>query len=139
MMVVPAELPVTTPVVAVTDPTVAIAVDPLLHTPPVVDSVSIVLRPLHTVVVPINGAGRGLTVMVKNLAQVVGNVYIMFGLPAATPVTTPVEGFTVASPVLLDVHVPPEIELVKVMVKPEQTDVGPVTGAVGSTVTDCVT
>jgi hypothetical protein len=139
MMVIPAEMPVTTPVVAETDPTVAIAVEPLLHTPPVDDSVRMVFRPLHTVVVPINGAGSGLTVMVENLAQVVGKVYIMFGVPAATPVTTPVEGSTVARPVLLDVHIPPDIALVKLIVKPGQTDEGPVTAAVGSTVTDCDT
>ena len=46
----------------------------------------------------------------------------MVAVPAATPVTTPVEALTVAMPVLPDVHVPPLAPFdVNVVVPPEQT------------------
>ena len=45
----------------------------------------------------------------------------MVAVPAATPVTTPVEAFTVAIPVLPDVHVPPLVPFdVNVVVPPAQ-------------------
>ena len=44
----------------------------------------------------------------------------MVAVPAATPVTTPVEALTVAMPVLPDVHVPPLVPFeVNVVVAPE--------------------
>ena len=44
----------------------------------------------------------------------------MVAVPAATPVTTPVESLTVAMPVLPDVHVPPLVPfVVNVVVEPE--------------------
>jgi hypothetical protein len=47
----------------------------------------------------------------------------MVELPAATPVTTPVEGFTVAAAVLLLLHVPPPVPFVlKVVDEPAHTD-----------------
>ena len=46
----------------------------------------------------------------------------MVAVPAATPVTTPVEALTEAMPVLPDVHVPPLVPFdVKVVVPPTQT------------------
>jgi hypothetical protein len=46
---------------------------------------------------------------------------VIVAVPAATPVTTPVEAFTVAIPVLPDVHVPPLVPFdVNVVVPPEQ-------------------
>jgi hypothetical protein len=50
-------------------------------------------------------------------------------VPAATPVTTPVEDTTVATPVALLLHVPPEVVLLKVEADPTQTDVLPVMAA----------
>jgi len=49
MIVVPEEMPVTTPV-ASTEPVDGV---PLLHTPPVVASVSGVVSPIHTVPTPV--------------------------------------------------------------------------------------
>jgi hypothetical protein len=47
---------------------------------------------------------------------------VIEAVPAATPVTTPVEEFTEATDVLLLVHAPPEVELVSVDVAPAQAD-----------------
>jgi hypothetical protein len=49
----------------------------------------------------------------------------MFADPEATPVTTP-ELLTDATPVLLEVQVPPVAEGVKVVVEPTQTELDPV-------------
>ena len=45
--------------------------------------------------------------------------------PVATPVTTPVEGLTVATAESLVIHVPPDTESVNVIVDPVQTADGP--------------
>ena len=60
MVAVPAATPVTTPVLA----TVAIPVALLLHAPPVVPLVNVVVPPAHTVAVPViePALGKGLTV-----------------------------------------------------------------------------
>ena len=52
MVAVPDVTPVTTPVVT----TVATAVLPLLHVPPVVASLRVVVEPIHTAAVPTIGA-----------------------------------------------------------------------------------
>ena len=49
----------------------------------------------------------------------------MIALPLATPVTTPVLLLTVAIAVLLLVQLPPGVALVKVIVAPPQTSLGP--------------
>ena len=49
----------------------------------------------------------------------------MVVLPAATPVTTPVDELTVAAVVLLLLQVPPLILLERVVVEPVQTKVVP--------------
>jgi hypothetical protein len=52
----------------------------------------------------------------------------MLTVPPFTAVTTPVDGFTVAIPVLDELHVPPaEPELVKVAVAPVQSGDVPLT------------
>lgn len=57
-------------------------------------------------------------------------------LPAATPVTTPVDTFIVAAAVLLLVHVPPGSALLNTVVLPTQTDViPPIADGLGCTVT----
>ena len=53
----------------------------------------------------------------------------MVVLPAATPVTTPVDALTVAVAVLLDVHTPEAVALVKVVVDPAHALVVPVMAA----------
>lgn len=55
----PAATPFTVPV---NDPTVAIVVLLLLHVPPGVASLSVMLPPVPTVVVPVTGPGTGFTV-----------------------------------------------------------------------------
>jgi hypothetical protein len=59
--VAPLEIPVTIPVA---EPTVPIAVALLLHVPPHVVQLSVVLPPTHTAARPVTGAGNGLTVSV---------------------------------------------------------------------------
>ena len=58
--------------------------------------------------------------------------------PVETPVTTPEEDPIRAMPVEPEVHVPPEMELLKVAVVPWQTVVLPVIGANGLTVSTLV-
>jgi len=60
MVAVPADTPLTTPVL----PTVATDVLPLLHTPPLVASLRLVAEPAHTFIVPViaDTVGNGLTV-----------------------------------------------------------------------------
>ena len=63
----------------------------------------------------------------------------MFGTPAATPVTTPVEPI-VARPVLLLLHVPPAVTSFNVVVAPAHNVIVPVIAAgKGLTVTIDVT
>jgi hypothetical protein len=63
----------------------------------------------------------------------------MFGLPALTPVTTPLDEPTVASAGLLVLHVPPALASESVVVEPAQTVVTPVIEAgSGLTVTGIV-
>lgn len=72
MVAVPGATPVTTPVVK---STVAVPVALLTQVPPADASASVVVRPTHTVVVPVISAGSGLTVTTSVLKQpVVGNV-----------------------------------------------------------------
>lgn len=59
----------------------------------------------------------------------------MVTLPAATPLTTPVAGLTVAKAALLLLQVPPLTASVNVMVEPAHTDDGPlIAPAVGAAV-----
>ena len=54
-------------------------------------------------------------------------------LPAATPVTTPVDALTVAVAVLDDVQTPPAVASAKAVVAPSHTEVVPViTATVGN-------
>lgn len=47
-------------------------------------------------------------------------VYVIVAVPAVTPVTTPVELFTVATAVFPLLHDPPEVVLLKFVVPPTQ-------------------
>ncbi len=61
MVTVPAAIPVTTPV---SEPTVAVNTSLLLHVPAGVVLLSVVVRPGHTIIVPVIGAGAEFTVTV---------------------------------------------------------------------------
>lgn len=66
MVVVPVVIPVTMPVVA---PTVAIAGLALVHAPPGVVVVSVVVLPIHTVPAPPIGEGIAFTVTIAVTVQ----------------------------------------------------------------------
>lgn len=132
----PNATPVTTPVVA---PTVASDGSELLHVPPGVAFVIGVVAPVHALEEPTIGAGGGLTVInaiAEDPPQGLACTCIIVTVPTATPVTTP-EDDTVAIEGSLDVHTPGAVAaLVKVILLPTHTDVGPST-APGS-VHNCV-
>ena len=70
MVAVPADEPVTTPVVD----TGATKVLLLLHTPPVAEVVSVVVKPTHRPVLPDMVAGAGLTVATVVIWQPLGSI-----------------------------------------------------------------
>ena len=70
MFVVPAAMPVTSPVLR---PIVAASVLLLVQSPPAVASDKVVVSPAHTVSVPVITAGNGFTVTTVDVAQVVDN------------------------------------------------------------------
>ena len=89
-------------------PTVAIAVLPLLHTPPDVASEKVTEEPTHTRAVPVIAASVGVIATVICITDLVPQpvLYVIFTVPLDTPVTMPVAEPTVARAVLLLVHVP---------------------------------
>ena len=99
----PPDMPVKTPV-----PEIVPTVSGLqLQEPPVGVAESVVLPPTHTTIVPVIGPGLGLTITVMLTEQPVGNVYTMVAVPGETPVMMPDDDPTVATPLLLLVHMPP--------------------------------
>src|ERR1043165_9586111 len=89
----PAVTPVTTPVLEI----VALP-KTVLHTPPETVSERVVVLPTHTSDEPeiTPGDVAAVTVTTIVLKQPVPNVYVIVLVPAANPVTTPVEEDTVA-------------------------------------------
>ena len=69
-------------------------------------SLSVVVEPAQTVVVPTMLDGKGFTVKGATVAQPVVRVYVMLVLPALTPVTNPVP-VTVATVGVLLTQLPP--------------------------------
>lgn len=117
--VVPAEMPVTTPV---EDPTVAIAVFALVHVPPATGSLNVVVLPIHVLFTPVMPGGGGTTVTIPAMVHPVpANLNVIVAVPPAIPVTMPEVGLTVATSVLPLAHVPEPDELLKVVVPPIQT------------------
>ena len=119
-------MPVTIPVA---EPTVATAGLLLLHVPPGVASVKANVEPMHTTQPDVGqemGAGNGLTVIVVVTEQPEERVYVIVSIPGDIPITMPDAEPTVAIAGLLLLHVPPPGELLKVMVLPTHTEVGPV-------------
>ena len=118
-------MPVTTPL---TLPTVATAVLLLVQTPtPALNKV--VVLPTHTDVIPVIGAGKGLTNSVVVAMQLVLKVYVIIAVPALTPDATPLKEPIVATAMLLLLHVPPIVASLSVVVLPTQTAVTPVIAA----------
>jgi hypothetical protein len=134
---VPVVAPVTVPEER---PTEATDVLPLLHVPPVVVFPNDTVKPAHTVSVPDISDGNGFTVMVVIMIQPVGKAYVTEAVFAATPVTTPVPGITVATVVLPLAQVPPLVASFNADVRPTQMlAVPPMFGGNGLTVTIVLT
>jgi hypothetical protein len=129
MEAVPCPTPVTVP------PT-TVATEPLLlvQPPPGIPSLSSVVNPTHTWVVPVIGPGAGLTVKPNVLLHPVPNEYEIIAVPALTPVTVPVN--TEATAALLVPHTPPEDPSDKKVVAPTHMLLVPLIGpGLGLTVT----
>jgi hypothetical protein len=78
-------------------------------------------------------AGTAFTVMGVVVLQPDEKVSVMVAVPTATPDTTPLADPTVATEVLLDVHVPLSASL-RVVVEPTQAVTVPVVAGAGFTV-----
>ena len=137
ILALPADIPLTTPVDA---PTVAKPGPMLSQVPPDGVAANVVVAPTQTLADPVIADGVGLTVIIDVIKHPVGNVNGIVGLPADTPVTTPVVLTTVAWAVLLLLHVLVPLGLLNVVVRPTHTDPTPVIAAgSGLTVTGVVT
>ena len=135
-MVVPADIPVTTPVAD----TVPITGVLLLHVPDGVAQASGVVCPTHACNIPVIDAGVGSTVTTAVTLQPVPTVYVTIHVPEATPVIAPVVVFTVAMVGHTQDQVPPGVAVVSDPVFPAQTCSDPVIAAGNEyTVTTCVT
>ena len=86
---------------------VAVVVVDDVHNPPDGISVSIMVAPAHTEPGPLIAPGPGLTVTTVVPVQPDVDVYVILVVPVVTPHTVPVVTTTVATDVLLLVHVPP--------------------------------
>lgn len=136
MFTVFAATPPTVPPAALTVPTAALL---LVQVPPGVVELSTVVKPVHTVLLPVIAAGRGLTVTTAVRVQPLVPKQVIVAVPVATPVTTPDEEPIVATVVLLLLQVAPTLVVLSVVVDPTQTASVPlmVFGA-GCTVTTTV-
>ena len=134
MVVEPAAKPVTTPVL-LTDATDVVL---LLHTPPLVASVSVVVKPAQTVDVPVMVPALGVALTVTAFVaaavpQVLVTVYEMVAEPAAKPFTKPdMPTEAIAGAVLL--HVPPTVTSEKAVDVPVQIEEAPEIAATDGTV-----
>jgi hypothetical protein len=88
--------------------------------------VSVEVEPTQTVETPAIGAGSGLTVTTVPITQPFAEVYVIFVVPAVTPVTRPEPTPIVAMEGEELVHEPPVKASVNVVVEPDaHTDVVP--------------
>lgn len=131
MVAVPVPAPVTQPV----ELTEAIALLLELHEPPGVASVRQFVSPRQMLMLPEIAAGNGSTVTTTEMVQPSGDVAVMMEVPPPIPVTTPVPGSIVATPVLLLLHVTPGVASVNVTVLPWHNSSGPLMFAGVLTVT----
>lgn len=121
IMALPAAMPVTVPVAL----TLAIAALLVVHVPPEVALLSVVVALWQTVCVPVivPALGTGTTVTsAVSLAvpQLLVTEYVIMAVPSVSPVTTPVV-LTLALAALLLLQVPPAAPSVKVVVDPIHT------------------
>ena len=131
---VPAKSPETMP----PELTVATEVLLLLQVPPPEISLNAVEDKTQTFVIPVIGAGAGLTETVVTAMHPVARVYVIVDVPPDLPKTIPVPAPIVATDVLLLLQVPPPASL-NAVVKPAQTTVVPVIAeGFGFTVTTVV-
>ncbi len=93
------------------EPTVARDKLLLLHVPPEVALLSVVVRPGHTDVVPVISATAAFIVTSVIAKQPALAVYVILATPVPTAVTRPVLAPTVATDPLLLLHVPPAATL----------------------------
>lgn len=114
----------------------------LLHTPPPVTSLSVVVSPEHIVVLPVIAKGAGFTVTTACCVQPAPAVSVIVAVPTAPAVTTvvlPGPGVTDATEILLLAHVPLEPSD-NILVAPAHIDVLPdIAVGNGLTVTVVVT
>ena len=136
MVEVPAPTPVTTPVAA---NTLATPVLLLLQVPVPVASVSVVVAPTHTTIVPFTAPGSGLITTLAVPTQPEGMAYKMVTVPAISPETTPLEEPMLAVDGSLLLQVPPADASIKVVVEPTHALSTPVIGDIGLIVTVAVT
>jgi len=114
MLLVPPEIPVTTPLI---ESTTAIAVLLDVHFPPVEDVERVVVVPSQILSEPVKEEAA-FTVTVAVVKQPAGKVYVIDDVPLDIPVTLPFDVPIVATDVFEELHVPPVIVLVKFVVAP---------------------
>jgi hypothetical protein len=99
----------------------------LVHVPPGVAELNVVVEPTQTFIVPVIGAAMGFTVIDTNVLQpVAGSEYSMTVAPVVTGVTVPVVDPMVATAVVPLLQVPPDVRSIKVTEEPIQTLPGPI-------------
>jgi hypothetical protein len=124
------DVPVANPVTTPNGSIVAAAVVPLVHVPPGVASLSDDVVPAHNPALPVMATGGGVMVTVAMEVQPPSESrYVMFEVPAITPVTMPVNPPTVAILVFPLVQPPPGVGLLSVVVESTQIVLIPVIGA----------
>jgi hypothetical protein len=96
----------------------------VVHVPPVGVEERVVVEPEHTVVAPVIAPGFALTVTTNVAGQPRSDVNVITDVPAATPVTSPVE-VTVAFAGVPEVHEPADASL-RLVVAPTHTAAVPV-------------
>jgi hypothetical protein len=135
MFAIPPLMPVTTPEAS----TVAMPVLDDDHVPLPDEQARVVVAPWHILVVPVRATGAATTVTTEVAVQPVEErVKLITAVPELMPVTTPVEALTVATLVLLLLHVPVPEELLNVVVRPGHTVKVPVLAEGAITVTTLV-
>jgi hypothetical protein len=121
MVTLPAEIPDTTPELL----TVAKEVLLLLHVPPEDVLLNGMVCPVHRMLFPTILAGNELTVTGVVTAQPPGIAYVIVADPEENPETTPVFTSTIATSVLLLLHVPPNEASLNVVPEPKHIFVMP--------------
>src|SRR4051794_4508912 len=136
MVAVPVATPVTMPV----EPIVATAGEPELHTP-LAPALSSVVLPTHKLLRPtmVPATGRAVTVSSVSVLQPVGSMYAIVVVPAARAVAVPLEAPMVATAGIPEVHAPPGVTSLNVVVPPGHICSEPLMPAgMGLTVTEAV-